>query len=531
MLQDMRDAKIVTLYKNKGERSDCNNYRGISLLSTVGKVYARVMLARLRQLGQDVYPEPQCGFRAECSTVDMIFSLRQLQEKCREQQMPLYIAFIDLTKVFYLVSREGLFSLLVKIGCLPKLHSMIRSFHDSMKATVQYAGNMSESFDIKSGVKQGCVLPPTIFGIFFSMLLKHALGTATEGLYLYTRSDRRMFNLARLRAKTKIREVTVRDLLFAHDAAVTTHTIQELQILMDRFSQACKDFGLTISLKKTSVLAQGVETPPVTTIDNYELGVVHQFTYLGSTITDNLSLDAKVNWLIGKAATTLGQLTTRVWENPKLSTTTKMAVYNSCIINTLLYGSEAWTTYAKQEQRLNSLHMRYLRRILNIKWSNKVPNTEVLARAGLPSMYTLLRQRRLRWLGHVNRMEGGRIPKDVLYGELVSGTRLVGWPKLCYKDICKRDMKALDINTEIWESMLADHSRWRGMLKKQLKMGEEKILNQAEDKRARRKACISGDNSVTAHICTHCGRVCRSLVGLISHNRSCSSRGATTTAN
>ena len=160
---------------------------------------------------------------------------------------------------------------------------------------MQYEGYIAEPFDIKSGVKQGCVLAPTLFGIFFSQLLKHAFGTATEGLYLHTRSDGRMLNLARLRAKTKVCEITVRDLLFADDAAVTTHTIQELQILMDRFSQACKDYRLTVSLKKTNVRTLCVETPPVITIGNYELEVVHQFIYLGSTITDNLSLDAEVN--------------------------------------------------------------------------------------------------------------------------------------------------------------------------------------------------------------------------------------------
>ena len=152
--------------------------------------------------------------------------------------------------------------------------------------------------------------------VVFSLLLKHAFGTATEGLYLHTRLDGRLFNLARLRAKTKVCKITVRDLLFADDAAITIHTIQDLQILMDRFSEPCKDFGLTISLKKTDVLAQGMETPPVTTIDNYELGVVHQFTYLGCTITDNLSLDVEVNRRIGKAATTLGGTPNVAWRTP-----------------------------------------------------------------------------------------------------------------------------------------------------------------------------------------------------------------------
>lgn len=90
--QDMRDAKIVTFYKNKGDRSDCNN---ISLLSFIGKLYVR-----LQKLAERVHPESQCGFRAERSTVDKIFSLQQLQVTCREQHKPLYIAFIYLTKAF-----------------------------------------------------------------------------------------------------------------------------------------------------------------------------------------------------------------------------------------------------------------------------------------------------------------------------------------------------------------------------------------------------------------------------------------------
>ena len=112
--QEMRDAHIVTLYKNKGDRSDCNNYRGISLLSVVGKAFARVLLSRLQQLANRVYPESQCGFRAGRSTVDMIFSVRLLQEQCREQRVPLYIAFVDLTKAFDSVSRSGLYSILAK---------------------------------------------------------------------------------------------------------------------------------------------------------------------------------------------------------------------------------------------------------------------------------------------------------------------------------------------------------------------------------------------------------------------------------
>lgn len=529
--QDMRDAKIVTLFKNKGERSDCNNYRGISLLSIVGKVIARVMLVRLQVLAELVYPESQCGFRKNRSTIDMVFSLRQLQEKCREQHQPLFIAFIDLTKAFDLVSREGLFQLLPVIGCPPKLLSLIRSFHDNMMSTVQFDGNISDPFKIQSGVKQGCVLAPTLFGIFFALLLKYAFGQHTEGIYLHSRSDGKLFNPSRLKAKTKVRQVPIRDMLFADDAAIATHTEDELQYLMDQFSKACDDFGLTISVKKTQILHQGTETNPNITLNNDTLVNVDKFTYLGSTVTCNLSLDVEINQRIAKAATTLGRLSERVWDNNSLTRSTKMGVYRACVLSTLLYGSETWTTYACQERRLNTFHQRSLRRILGISWRDKVTNTDILSMARLPSLLNILRQRRLRWIGHVRRMPDGRIPKDLFYGELSKGKRSVGRPYLRYKDVLKRDLNAVNIDPSLWEHLAEDRDNWRTLTKRQLEQSEEAAQEKAIEKRRIRKAATrvppvlpvptAGDGTLNNQ-CSLCGRVCLSRIGLHSHFRRCS---------
>ncbi|KAL1255575.1 hypothetical protein QQF64_013636 [Cirrhinus molitorella] len=457
----MRDANIITLYKNKGDRSDCNNYRGISLLSVVSKVFARVALARLQALASRVYPESQCGFRTGRSTVDMIFSLRQLQEKCQEQQMPLYIAFIDLTKAFDLVSRSGLFRLLQKIGCPPHLLAVVMSFHDNMHSMVCYNGVTSEAFPVSSGVKQGCVLAPTLFGIFFSMLLQYAIKDCSEGVHIHTRSDGRLYNIARLRAKTKVTEVPIREMLYADDAALTSHTEVGLQQLVTCLSHACKEFGLTISLRKTNVMAQGTESPPNIVIDGYTLEVVENFTYLGSIISSSLSIDSEINSRIAKAATVMAKLNQRVWNNSNLTEKTRMRVYQACVLSTLLYGGETWTTYARHERKLNSFHMRCLRRILQIKWQDRVPNTKVLERVNMSSLHAVLSERRLMWLGHVRRMDAGRIPKELLYGELVEGQRTTGRPKLRFKDICKKDMKQCFINPNSWESQAADRPAWR----------------------------------------------------------------------
>ena len=157
VLQDMRDANIVTLYKNKGDRGNCNNYHGISLLNIVGKLFAKVVLMKLRVLAERIYPESQCGFRAKSATIDMIFSIRQ-PRKMQRAGKATYVAFIDLTNAFDLVSRDGLFKILAKIGYPPIQLSIVKSFHDNMKGTVLYDGVTSDHINIFSGVKQGCTL-------------------------------------------------------------------------------------------------------------------------------------------------------------------------------------------------------------------------------------------------------------------------------------------------------------------------------------------------------------------------------------
>ena len=82
--KDFKDATIITIYKKKGLRSDCGNHRGISLLSIAGKILAKIILNRIKKISEEVLPESQCGFRAGRSTIDMIFTLRQLQEKAIE---------------------------------------------------------------------------------------------------------------------------------------------------------------------------------------------------------------------------------------------------------------------------------------------------------------------------------------------------------------------------------------------------------------------------------------------------------------
>ena len=138
--QDFRDALIVTVYKRKGDRVECENHRGISPLAIAGKVLAKIVLNRLKFISEEVLPENQCRFRQGRSTSDMIFTLRQLQEKAAEQHQPLYIVFVDFTKAFDTIDRTTLWKILEIYGCPEKLVNIIKQFHCEMKAQVAVGG-------------------------------------------------------------------------------------------------------------------------------------------------------------------------------------------------------------------------------------------------------------------------------------------------------------------------------------------------------------------------------------------------------
>ena len=125
-------------------------------------------------------------------------------------------------------------------------------------------------------------------------------------------------------------------MLFADDAALVSHTQEGLQCLMDRFSKACKEFAL-INIKKTEVMAQDAEIPSSMYVDCSKLSVVDN---LGSTISNNLSLDVEINTRIGKAATIMAKLNKRVSQKIHLTMNTRLKVYQACVTSIFLYGSE-----------------------------------------------------------------------------------------------------------------------------------------------------------------------------------------------
>ena len=166
---DFHDATVVTLFKNKGSQADSENHRGIFLLSIAGKILARIMLNRLiPSVAEKNLPESQRGFRHNRSTTDMIFTVRQVQEKYTEQSMCLYAVVMNLRKAFDTINREALWVIFRNLGCPAKFTTLTRLLHDDITGEVVSDGEASERFVISNGVKQGCVLVSVLFNLYFT---------------------------------------------------------------------------------------------------------------------------------------------------------------------------------------------------------------------------------------------------------------------------------------------------------------------------------------------------------------------------
>jgi hypothetical protein len=527
-----KHSRIVTIYKKKGDRSNCGNSRGISLLDVAGKILTRIMLHRfVRHIAQRVLPESQAGFRSERSTIDMIFIARQLLEKAREHQQETNFAFIDLIKAFDTVNRQMLWKLLDKFGCPPKFLTILRQFHEGMNAQVLVGGEASPSFPVSVGVKQGCVIAPVLFNVYLVAvtLLSRRTLDINDGVRVKYRLDGNLFNLRRLSAKTKTSTVVISELQFADDAAATSPSTLGLQRTVASLHTAYQCMGLEVNTTKTQTLQTAFhhrDPPTAILLDSTSLEAVNTFSYLGSILSNDASLDPEISKRISKASLAFGRLRERVFSNHHLKMSTKVSVYHAVCISTLLYGCEAWTPYRKHIKSLEAFHIRCLQRIMGITWEDKIPHTQILKSAGSSSVESFIIRRTLRWTGHVIRMQPNRLPRMVMYGELQDGRRPLGAPKKRWKDHLKRSLQACDITPANIEAEAFDRPNWRRIVSDGVRHFEAERNRMKEEHRlARHQRRLLPSVSSGSYPCGVCRKVCLSRIGLISHVGSHQRRG------
>jgi hypothetical protein len=169
-----KESITVPIHK-KGDKTDCNNYRGISLLSTAYKILFNILLVRLTPYVNEIIGDHQCGFRRNRSTADQIFYIRQILEKKREYNGTVHQLFIDFKKAYDSVKREVLYNILLEFGVPHKLVRLIKMCLNETYSKVRIGKLLSDKFRIQNGLKQGDALSPLLFNFALEYAIRKVL--------------------------------------------------------------------------------------------------------------------------------------------------------------------------------------------------------------------------------------------------------------------------------------------------------------------------------------------------------------------
>ncbi|CAF4995061.1 unnamed protein product, partial [Rotaria sp. Silwood1] len=351
--------------------------------------------------------------------MDQIFTLQQILEKSWEFAKPVYTLFIDLEKAYDRVPRNTLWEVLMEYGIHGRLLAAIQSLYNNCKDCVRINGRKSESFQVKVGLRQGCVLSPLLFMVFMDKISRTSTNPAC----------------------VEIGDVKVDSLLFADDVVRLAASANDLQNALDRFEEVCSAFGMKISSKKTELMVISRESHQCTLqLNNNQLDQVNKFKYLGVQFSNDGKQDGEIDRRIGAASGVLRSLYRTVVTKTELSKKTKLAIFKSVYRPTLIYGHEQWILTEKIRSRIQSAEMKFLRRIAGVTLRDKIRSSIIRESLQIEPLLRHIERSQLRWLGHILRMPQQGLPYQVLQA-VPTGKRPIGRPRTSWRKYIEKLIK------------------------------------------------------------------------------------------
>ena len=415
---------------------------------------------------EDSVADSQCGFRAGKGCVDVVFCMQQLVEKTMNIIARFFYHLSDLLKAYDSVIREALWCTLRKYGVLDCLVDLVRSFHDRMVASVVVGGEAAPSFQVRNGLHQGCTIAPTLFILYFKLIIWCWLSCCdTAGIEVQYKMGGKLVGERTRRPSSFV----ISECLFADDAALICSSRADMDVAARIFEGVTAEFGLTLSILETKLLVAGVH---LTTGDlaSLELGggsveVVKEFKYLGSLIEAHGRMTGEVTHQIAQASKVLSELRSSVFTACDLSLETKRLGYQSAVLDVLLYGVETWVPTQVLVRKLETFHRHCVRCIMGIgrsmQWAERITTTQLAECFGIrESIGNLLTSATLRWLGHVACLSDNRMPKKILFGWLPQKHPAHG-VKLRWRDKVRQNFKSLSINDSLWYQQAQDRNLWK----------------------------------------------------------------------
>uniref|UniRef100_A0A1B0DRK3 Uncharacterized protein n=1 Tax=Phlebotomus papatasi TaxID=29031 RepID=A0A1B0DRK3_PHLPP len=402
---------ICPIFK-KGDKLNCNNYRGISLLNTGYKILSNIIYHRLIPFAEKTIGDYQCGFRPGRSTIDQIFTLRQILEKCTEQSIDTHHLFIDFKQAYDSVNRKKLWAAM-KIFSVPnKLIRMARlSVHDS-SCCVRMGSESTADFKVCSGLRQGDQISPLLFNFALEVVIREV--TINPRGSIYNRS--------------------VQILAYADDIDLIGRTTSHVQKAYAELETAASVMGLSVSESKTKymVVSKKNRRQDQIACGNRKFDRVDDFKYLGSSVNSTNAMSSEIAARVLQGNRAFFSLL-HLFKSRSLSTKTKIRLYKTLVRPVITYACETWTLTKADERKLAAFERKILRKIYGpveespgvwrIRW-----NEEIYSLYKDEKIVNVVKSMRLQWVGHVLRMEPNLPARRALDGN-PPGKRTVGRPK------------------------------------------------------------------------------------------------------
>ena len=357
---------IVPIHKG-GSKSDPSNYRGISLLSCLGKFFLSILNKRLAGfcVEKGILSDNQLGFRKgnRCSDAHLIIH-NLIDKYCHKYSSKIYSCFIDLSKAFDTVPRDILLRKLRNFGVTGNFFNIIRNIYTNDRAYIKLDGKITKSFTINQGVRQGCVLSPLLFNIFMADLAR-SLDTTDVGFML--------------------ENIRVNSLFWADDIALFANSPQELEKLLDIVATYCGNNKLTINSKKTKCLIfnkAGRLYRDKITMSGVLLDNVREYKYLGFIFTPSGEIRTGLRDLRDRAFKSFQTLKNKMGDSFNRDVETALGLYDSMIKPVLTYSSDFWgcMKLPKKNNPIEIMQMKVYKQILGVR--RQTTNVGVLLELG-----------------------------------------------------------------------------------------------------------------------------------------------------
>ena len=342
---------IIPIHK-RGDITDPNNYRGITLISCFAKLFTSILNERLKQWAEtnDILTDAQFGFKPNCSTVDAIFILNALIERQLQNKEKLFCCYIDYRKAYDVINRGQLWSKMINMGIDGKLLTLIRSMYNEVKLQVKHMGSLSDIFNSNVGLFQGEITSPILFSLFINDIELSLQNGINAGMTL--------------------EQISIYLLLFADDAVLFSETQEGLQESLYNLEAYCDKWNLTVNIEKTKVMVfrkgGSISKAFKWTYKGQELEIVNNFNYLGIVMSSGGSFVPATNTLYGKALKAMHSLF-NLTKDMNVPINIMFNLFDAYVSSILNYNCEVWGSI--KAENIERVHRKFCKRLLNVKMS------------------------------------------------------------------------------------------------------------------------------------------------------------------